>query len=145
MTMGQRAMRWSDVAAYVRTLRGLLRGEQALWEGKPIQMHIRLASPHHDRWRCRSSSPRTASKALPSRARTVLAVAIDELRRARLFLRERLGAYDVAIVVTRTGGGPKPARRIPPATPCGFGPRGSGPADADAGVRGAARRYAGLL
>src|SRR5262249_58937562 len=38
MTMGQRAMRWSDVAAYVRTLRGLLRGEQVLWEGKPIQM-----------------------------------------------------------------------------------------------------------
>ena len=38
MTMGQRAMRWRDVAAYVRTLRGLLRGEQVLWEGKPIQM-----------------------------------------------------------------------------------------------------------
>ncbi|HJY86752.1 MAG TPA: LLM class flavin-dependent oxidoreductase, partial [Candidatus Acidoferrales bacterium] len=38
MTMGQRAMRWRDVASYVRTLRGLLRGEQVLWEGKPIQM-----------------------------------------------------------------------------------------------------------
>ena len=38
MAMGQRAMRWSDVAAYVRTLRGLLHGEQVLWEGKPIQM-----------------------------------------------------------------------------------------------------------
>ena len=38
MTMGQRPMRWRDVAAYVRTLRGLLRGEQVLWEGKPIQM-----------------------------------------------------------------------------------------------------------
>src|SRR5215470_10400846 len=38
MAMGQRAMRWRDVAAYVRTLRGLLRGEEVLWEGKPIQM-----------------------------------------------------------------------------------------------------------
>jgi 5,10-methylenetetrahydromethanopterin reductase len=38
IAMGQRAMRWRDVAAYVRTLRGLLRGEQVLWEGKPIQM-----------------------------------------------------------------------------------------------------------
>ena len=38
MAMGQRAMRWRDVAAYVRTLRGLLRGEQVPWEGKPIQM-----------------------------------------------------------------------------------------------------------
>jgi 5,10-methylenetetrahydromethanopterin reductase len=38
LAMGQRAMRWSDVAEYVRTLRGLLRGEQVLWEGKPIQM-----------------------------------------------------------------------------------------------------------
>jgi 5,10-methylenetetrahydromethanopterin reductase len=38
MAMGQCAMRWRDVAAYVRTLRGLLRGEQVLWEGQPIQM-----------------------------------------------------------------------------------------------------------
>ena len=38
MALGQRAMRWRDVAAYVRTLRGLLRGEQVLWDGKPIQM-----------------------------------------------------------------------------------------------------------
>jgi 5,10-methylenetetrahydromethanopterin reductase len=38
MALGQRAMRWRDVAAYVRTLRGLLRGEQVLWEGKLIQM-----------------------------------------------------------------------------------------------------------
>ena len=34
MAMGQRAMRWRDVAVYVHTLRG----EQVLWEGKPIQM-----------------------------------------------------------------------------------------------------------
>src|SRR5215470_1315091 len=38
MTMDQRAMRWRDVATYVRTLRGLLGGEQVLWNGKPIQM-----------------------------------------------------------------------------------------------------------
>jgi len=38
MAMGQRALRWNDVTAYVRTLRGLLRGEQVMWEGKPIQM-----------------------------------------------------------------------------------------------------------
>jgi len=38
MAMGQRAMRWRDVAVYVRTLRGLLRGEQVRWEGQPIQM-----------------------------------------------------------------------------------------------------------
>jgi 5,10-methylenetetrahydromethanopterin reductase len=38
MAMGQRAMRWSDVAVYVHTLRGLLRGEEVIWEGKPIQM-----------------------------------------------------------------------------------------------------------
>jgi 5,10-methylenetetrahydromethanopterin reductase len=38
MAMGQRALRWNDVTAYVRTLRGLLRGEQVLWEGKLIQM-----------------------------------------------------------------------------------------------------------
>jgi len=38
MAMGQRAMRWRAVAAYVRTLRGLLRGEQVRWDGKPIQM-----------------------------------------------------------------------------------------------------------
>src|SRR5215831_7270610 len=38
MALGQRALRWRDVAAYVYTLRGLLRGEEVLWEGKPIQM-----------------------------------------------------------------------------------------------------------
>jgi 5,10-methylenetetrahydromethanopterin reductase len=38
MAMGQRALRWTDVARYVRTLRGLLRGEQMVWEGQPIQM-----------------------------------------------------------------------------------------------------------
>jgi 5,10-methylenetetrahydromethanopterin reductase len=38
MALGQRAMRWHDVATYVQTLRGLLRGEQVLWEGRLIQM-----------------------------------------------------------------------------------------------------------
>ena len=38
MALGQRAMRWRDVAAYVHTLRGLLRGEQVRWDGKLIEM-----------------------------------------------------------------------------------------------------------
>lgn len=37
-TLGQRAMRWSDVAGYVHTLRALLRGEEAEWEGAVIRM-----------------------------------------------------------------------------------------------------------
>lgn len=36
--LGQRAMRWDDVAAYVRVLRALLRDEAAEWEGGPIRM-----------------------------------------------------------------------------------------------------------
>ena len=38
MVMGQRAMKWSDVASYVRVLRALLRGEDAEWEGATIRM-----------------------------------------------------------------------------------------------------------
>lgn len=37
-TLGQRAMRWRDVAEYVRVLRSLLRGEEAVWDGAVIQM-----------------------------------------------------------------------------------------------------------
>jgi 5,10-methylenetetrahydromethanopterin reductase len=37
-TLGQRAMRWSEVAQYVQVLRGLLRGEPAQWEGALIRM-----------------------------------------------------------------------------------------------------------
>ncbi len=37
-TLGQRPMKWVDVAAYVRTLRALLRGEQVEWEGGVLQM-----------------------------------------------------------------------------------------------------------
>jgi 5,10-methylenetetrahydromethanopterin reductase len=32
------AMRWADVADYVRTLRGLLRGEEVQWQGKRLAM-----------------------------------------------------------------------------------------------------------
>ena len=37
-TLGRRAMRWSDVAEYVRVLRELLRGEEASWDGAVIKM-----------------------------------------------------------------------------------------------------------
>lgn len=36
--LGQRAMRWADVEAYVRTVRALLAGETIDWEGAPIRM-----------------------------------------------------------------------------------------------------------
>lgn len=36
--LGQRPMRWSDVAAYVRVLRELLRGGESEWAGAAIQM-----------------------------------------------------------------------------------------------------------
>src|SRR5262245_23143669 len=36
LAMGQRPLRWTDVARYVRTLRGLLRGETVEWEGRKI-------------------------------------------------------------------------------------------------------------
>ena len=36
--LGQRAMRWADVADYVRALRGLLAGETVEWEGRPVAM-----------------------------------------------------------------------------------------------------------
>jgi 5,10-methylenetetrahydromethanopterin reductase len=38
MAMGQRALRWTFVADYVRTLQGLLRGEVVTWENATIQM-----------------------------------------------------------------------------------------------------------
>ncbi len=37
-TLGQRAMRWADVAEYVHVLRSLLRGEEVPWEGSVIKM-----------------------------------------------------------------------------------------------------------
>jgi 5,10-methylenetetrahydromethanopterin reductase len=36
--LGQRAMRWRDVADYVRVLRALLRGEEVPWEGGVLRM-----------------------------------------------------------------------------------------------------------
>jgi 5,10-methylenetetrahydromethanopterin reductase len=37
-TLGQRAMRWTDVAAYVEVLRALLRGDDVEWEGGLLRM-----------------------------------------------------------------------------------------------------------
>jgi 5,10-methylenetetrahydromethanopterin reductase len=36
--LGQRPMRWSDVADYVRALRGLLAGEEVTWDGSVLKM-----------------------------------------------------------------------------------------------------------
>ncbi len=36
--LGQRAMRWDDVRAYVIALRALLRGDETTWEGRPVRM-----------------------------------------------------------------------------------------------------------
>src|SRR4051794_37927857 len=38
LAMGQRPLPWTFVRAYVRALRGLLRGEQVEWEGGVIEM-----------------------------------------------------------------------------------------------------------
>lgn len=38
LTLGQRPLRWSFVADYIRALRALLRGEEAEWEGAVIRM-----------------------------------------------------------------------------------------------------------
>src|SRR5262249_14750609 len=38
LTMGRRPMKWSDVSAYVRVLRALLRGDEAEWEGGVVRM-----------------------------------------------------------------------------------------------------------
>lgn len=38
MMLGQRAMPWRDVEAYVEVLRALLRGEEARWEGRTLRM-----------------------------------------------------------------------------------------------------------
>jgi 5,10-methylenetetrahydromethanopterin reductase len=36
--LGQRPMRWADVRTYVEALRGLLRGDDVVWEGATIRM-----------------------------------------------------------------------------------------------------------
>ncbi|MQA87506.1 MAG: LLM class flavin-dependent oxidoreductase [Streptosporangiales bacterium] len=38
MVLGRRPMKWAEVAAYVRVLRALLRGETADWEGSTVAM-----------------------------------------------------------------------------------------------------------
>jgi 5,10-methylenetetrahydromethanopterin reductase len=38
MLLGQRPMSWAEVADHVRTVRALLRGEQAEWDGEILQM-----------------------------------------------------------------------------------------------------------
>ncbi len=38
LTLGQRPLPWGVVSAYVRAVRGLLRGDQVEWEGRAIQM-----------------------------------------------------------------------------------------------------------
>jgi 5,10-methylenetetrahydromethanopterin reductase len=37
-TLGHKPLRWAYVESYVRTMRGLLRGETVEWEGAPIRM-----------------------------------------------------------------------------------------------------------
>ena len=36
--LGQKPMRWADVRAHVIAIKGLLRGEEVEWEGRPIRM-----------------------------------------------------------------------------------------------------------
>lgn len=38
LAMGQRPLPWAEVGEYVRTVKGLLRGEEVPWEGAPIKM-----------------------------------------------------------------------------------------------------------
>jgi len=38
MVLGQRPMKWTDVADYVRAIQALLRGEEVEWEGRPLRM-----------------------------------------------------------------------------------------------------------
>jgi len=38
LALGQRPMPWQDVAAYLRALRALLRGEEVEWEGAVVRM-----------------------------------------------------------------------------------------------------------
>jgi 5,10-methylenetetrahydromethanopterin reductase len=62
MAMGQRALRWSFVADYVRTLQALLRGDVVIWEDAPIQMlHSPGMSPERPltvRWLIGAAGPK---------------------------------------------------------------------------------------
>jgi 5,10-methylenetetrahydromethanopterin reductase len=62
MVFGQRAMRWSDVAEYVRVVQGLLRGEDVEWEGRTLRMlHLEgfgAARPVEVPWLIGASGPK---------------------------------------------------------------------------------------
>jgi len=38
MLLGERPLRWAEVEEYVRTVRALLRGEEASWNGSPVRL-----------------------------------------------------------------------------------------------------------
>src|SRR3954468_13149738 len=80
--LGQRAMRWTDVAEYVRVVKALLRGEAVMWDGALIQMIHPPASSPTARSRCRSSSPPTAPKVSRSRRSWATACSARRCRRA---------------------------------------------------------------
>src|SRR3954447_5683670 len=67
MAMGQRALRWSYVADYVRTLQALLRGEVVSWEGAAIEMlHSPGMAPERPitvRWLIGAAGPKGAAVA----------------------------------------------------------------------------------
>jgi len=62
MVLGQRAMKWADVAAYVRAVQGLLRGEDVEWEGRTVRMlHLEgfgAARPVDVPWLIGASGPK---------------------------------------------------------------------------------------
>jgi len=62
MVFGQRAMKWSDVGAYVRVVQALLRGEDAAWEGHALRMlHLEgfgAARPVNVPWLIGASGPK---------------------------------------------------------------------------------------
>ena len=41
VAMGQRPIRWSDVASYIEAVRGLFRGEVVTWDGDPLDREMR--------------------------------------------------------------------------------------------------------
>jgi 5,10-methylenetetrahydromethanopterin reductase len=65
--MGQRALRWSFVADYVRTLQALLRGDAVSWEGALIEMlHSPGMAPERPitvRWLIGAAGPKGAAVA----------------------------------------------------------------------------------
>ena len=64
-TLGQKPLRWSFVADYVRVLRALLRGEVVEWEGAKMQMIHPPASARRGPSTSRSCSARPGRRGLP--------------------------------------------------------------------------------